>query len=51
MFLYVLVNSIFVSVFTIKRLKGESDGRAHGVLMVKIRNKCILSILVYNLSF
>jgi len=49
MFLYVLVNSIFVSVFTIKRLKGENDGRAHGVLMVKILNKCILSILVYNL--
>jgi len=27
-----------------------SAARARGVLMVKISNKCILNILVYNLS-
>ena len=32
-----------------KRPKGVSAMRARGVLMVKILNKCILSILVYNL--
>jgi len=40
-----------VSVFTIKRSKGASAMRAHGVLMVKKLNKCILSILVRNLVF
>jgi len=38
-----------VSVFTIKRPKGASAMRAHGVLMVKKLNKCILSFLVRNL--
>jgi len=42
-------NSKFVSVFTIKRPKGSIAARARGVLMVNILNKCILSILVYNL--
>ena len=41
--------STFVSVFMIKRPMGVSAARARGVLMVKILNKCILSILVYNL--
>ena len=41
--------STFVSVFTIKMPKGVSATRASGVLMVNILNKCILSILVYNL--
>ena len=38
-----------MSVFTIKRPKGANASRARGVLMVTILNKCILSILVYNL--
>ena len=46
---FVIVKSTFVSVFTIKRHKGASVARARGVLLVKIPNKCILSILVYNL--
>jgi len=46
---YVRVKSTFVSVFTIKRPTGVSAARARGVLMVNILNKCILSILVYNL--
>jgi len=33
----------------IKRPKGASAAKDLGVLMVKIQNKCILSILVYNL--
>jgi len=33
----------------IKRPKGASAARVCGVLMIKILNKCILSILVYNL--
>jgi len=45
----VIVKSTFVSVFKIYRSKGTSSARAGGVLMVKILNKCILSILVYNL--
>ena len=32
------------SVFTIKRPKGASAARACGVLMVKILNKCTLTI-------
>ena len=43
--------SIFVSVFTIKRSMGASVARARELVMVKILNKCILSILVYNLFF
>ena len=43
------IRSTFVSVFTIKRPMGARASRARGVLMVKILNKCILSILVYNL--
>ena len=35
--------SIFVTVFTIKRTKGASETRARGVLIVKILNKCILN--------
>jgi len=31
--------------------KGASSVRTRGVLMVKILDKCILSILVYNLFF
>ena len=41
----VIVMSTFVNVFKID----ASAVRACGVLMVKILNKCILSILVYNL--
>ena len=41
--------STFVSGFTIKMPNGASATRARGVLMVKILNTCILSILVYNL--
>mgnify|MGYP000215226485 CR=1 FL=1 len=41
--------STFVSVFTIKMPKGASAARTRGLLMVNILNKCILSILVYNL--
>ena len=41
--------STFVSVSTIKRPKGTSAERARGISMVNILNKCILSILVYNL--
>ena len=33
------------------RLRGLRATRDYGVLMVKILNKCILSILVYNLFF
>jgi len=33
----------------IMRPKGASAARAHVVLMVKILNKCILYILVYNI--
>ena len=40
---------VIVSVFKIKRSKGASATRARGVLMVKILNKCILSIVAYNL--
>jgi len=42
--------STFVSVFTIKRPKGllHCKSQSH-VLMLKILNKCILSMLVYNL--
>ena len=32
-----------------RRYKGASAAWARGVLMVKILNKCVLSILVYNL--
>jgi len=32
----------------IKRHEDAGVAKAHGVLMVKILNKCILSILVYN---
>jgi len=32
----------------IKRPKGARAARAFGVLMVKMLNKCILNILVYN---
>jgi len=32
-----------------KRYKGANAASARGVLMVKILNKCILSILGYNL--
>jgi len=46
---FVIVKSTFVSVFTIQRHKGASVARARGVLLVKIPNTCILSILVYNL--
>jgi len=35
----------------IERSKGENAAIARGVLMVKIPNKCILSILVYNLFY
>jgi len=35
----------------IKWPKDLSAARADGVLMVKILNKCILSILVYNLFY
>ena len=41
--------STLVSVVTIKKSKGARAARARGVLMVKILNNCILSILVYNL--
>jgi len=41
--------STFACVFTIKKPKGASAARARGVLIVNILNKCILSILVYNL--
>ena len=41
----------FVSVFTIVRYNGSSAARAHVVLMVKILNKCILNILVYNVFY
>jgi len=34
---------------TIKRPKGANAAIAHGVFIVKILNKCILSILVYIL--
>ena len=47
--MYVIVKSTFVSVFTIKRPQGASAARVCGDLMVKTLNKCILSILVYNL--
>ena len=40
-----------ISVFTIQRPKGASATRACGVLMVKILNKCILSILVFKINF
>ena len=43
--------STFVSVFTIQTHKGASAANVRGVLMVKILNKCILSILVYNLFY
>jgi len=46
---YIIVKSTFVNVFTIKRPKGAIAARSRGVLMVNIINKCILSILVYNL--
>ena len=46
---FMLYNSTFFSVFTIKRYMGASAARARDVLMVKILNKCIPSILVYNL--
>ena len=39
----------FVSVFTLKMPKGASATKAGGILMMKILNKCIPSILVYNL--
>ena len=39
----------FVSVFTLKRPKGASAAKAGGILMMKILNKCIPTILVYNL--
>jgi len=35
----------------IKRTNGASAARASGVLMVKILNECILSIIVYNLFY
>jgi len=41
--------STFAGVFTIKGSKGASAARAFVVLMLKILNKCILRILVYNL--
>ena len=43
--------SAFITVFTIKRHNGACAARARGVLMVKILNKYILSILVYNLYY
>ena len=46
---HVIVIVTFVSVFTIKRPKGAGAARVRGVLMVKILNKCILSISVNNL--
>jgi len=39
----------FVCVFRVKRHKGKSAARACGALMVKILNKCIIRISVYNL--
>jgi len=39
----------FVIVFKIKRSKGTSAVRACGISMVKVLNKSILSILMYNL--
>jgi len=49
---YVIVRVHFDSVFTNKRPKSVNAARAHGVLMVKILNKSILSIfLVYNLFY
>ena len=47
--LVVLVIVTFVSVFCIRRSKSTSAAKTLGILMVKILNKCILSILVYNL--
>ena len=42
--------STFVSVFTIKRPKDAASAvRACGILLVKILNKCILSILIHSL--
>ena len=46
---FMFCNSTFFSVFTIKRYMGASAARARDVIMVKILNKCIPSILVYNL--
>jgi len=37
----------FVTDFTFKSHKGASAARVHGVSLVKILNKCILSTLVY----
>ena len=39
----------FVTDFTFKSHKGASTARVHGVSLVKILNKCILSTLVYNI--
>ena len=41
--------STFVSVFTIKRPKVASKANAHDFLKMKIRIKCILSTLAFNL--
>ena len=46
---YVIVKSIFVTVFTIKRPKGASEARARGLLMVKTVNKYTLNSLVSDL--
>ena len=44
-FVYIIiVKSTFGSVLTIKRSKGASAAWARGDVMVKILNKCILSI-------
>ena len=42
---YIVVKSPLFIVFMIKRLKGASAARAHGVLMMKILNKCVYSFL------
>mgnify|MGYP000459972634 CR=1 FL=1 len=47
----IYVTVTFVSVFTIEMSKGASSTGARGVLIVNILNKCILSILVYNLFY
>ena len=47
--LHVIVKSIFVTAFTIKRPKGASEARARGLLMVKTVNKYTLNSLVSDL--
>ena len=47
--IHVIVKSIFVTVFTIKRPMVVSEARARGLLMVKTVNKYTLNSLVSDL--